>query len=108
MASGQVNIRPESLLAASRQFQHSTDDLARALETLQAKELGAGSPWGHDEMGTVFAEAYTECTSMGLQAMAHLVDQLGSIADGLQQMGQNVQSTDQAHQTTFDRGASNL
>ena len=108
MGSGQFNIRPESLLSASRQFERSREDLAQALATLQAKVLGAGSPWGHDEMGTIFAEAYTECSTMGLQAMAHLVEQLGGVADGLQWMGQNVETTDQAHQTAFDQAQSKL
>jgi uncharacterized protein YukE len=108
MGSGQFKIRPESLAGASRQFQRSSEELAQAIQTLQANVLGAGSPWGHDEMGSVFAEAYAECSSMGLQAMQHLADQLAGIADGLQQTGQNIQSADQAGQTAFDEIRSGL
>ena len=108
MSSGQFRIRPESLLAASNRFQRSSGDLAQAIQTLQAAVLGAGSPWGQDEMGSVFAEAYAECSSMGLQAMQHLADQLASIAEGLQQMGQNVESADQSGQTAFDQIRSGL
>jgi uncharacterized protein YukE len=108
MGSGQFNIRPDSLVGASQQFNGCSEELAQAIQTLQAKVLGAGSPWGHDEMGSIFAEAYTECSSMGLQAMQHLADQLASIAEGLQQMGQNLESADQAGQTTFDQTRSRL
>ena len=108
MSSGQFRIRPESLTGASAQFQRSSDELAQAIQTLQAKVLGAGSPWGRDEIGSVFAEAYAECSSMGLQAMQHLADQLASIAEGLQHMGQNVESADQAGQTAFDQIRSGL
>ncbi len=108
MASGQFRIRPESLIGASEQFQRSSDELAQAVQTLQSNVLGAGSPWGHDEMGSVFAEVYTECSGMGLQAMQHLADQLASIAEGLQQMGQNVESADQAGQNAFDQIRSGL
>src|SRR6266851_2056763 len=108
MSSGQLRIRPESLLAASNRFQRSGDELAQAIQTLQANVLGAGSPWGHDEIGSVFADAYAECSSMGLQAMQHLADQLASIGEGLQQMGQNVESADQAGQTAFDQIRSGL
>jgi uncharacterized protein YukE len=45
---------------------------------------------------------------MGLQAMQHLADQLASIAEALQQMGQNVESADQAGQTAFDQIRSGL
>lgn len=108
MGTGQFNIRPESLAGASRRFQSSSEELEHAIETLQAKVLGAGSPWGRDEIGSVFAEAYTECSTMGLQAMQHLATQMASIADALQQMGRNLESADQANQTTFDKFRSNL
>lgn len=108
MGSGKFNIRPESLLGASRQFQRSSDELAQAIQTLQARILGAGSPWGRDEMGSIFAEAYTECTAMGLQAMKHLSDQLSTIAEGLQAMEHNLTSADQAGQTTFDQTGAGL
>jgi uncharacterized protein YukE len=108
MGSGQFNVGPESLVGASRQFQSSSDELAQAIQSLQARVLGAGSPWGRDEIGSVFAEAYAECSSMGLQAMRHLADQLASIAEGLQQMGQNVESADQAVKPAFDQTRSGL
>jgi uncharacterized protein YukE len=108
MGTGQFNIRPESLAGASRRFRSSSEDLDRAIQSLQARVLGAGSPWGHDEIGSVFAEAYTECSTMGLQAMQHLATQLGSIAEALLQMGQNLESADQAGQNAFDQFRSNL
>src|SRR5712692_8642537 len=102
MASGQFRIRPESLIGASEQFQRSSAELAQAIQTLQAKVLGAGSPWGRDEIGSVFAEAYAECSSMGLQAMQHLADQLASIADGLKHMCHYVYSADKPGHTADD------
>ena len=108
MASGKFDIRPDSLLAAAQKFESSAEEMAQAIQTLQAKVLGAGSPWGHDELGSVFAEAYTECSVMGLQAMAHLADQLASIAEGLNSMGQNLTATDQSGKAVFDQTASGL
>ena len=80
----------------------------QAIETLQARVLGAGSPWGRDEMGSIFAEAYVECSAMGLQSMQHLAEQLASIAEGLQSMGQNLESADTSAQTTLEQIQSNL
>jgi uncharacterized protein YukE len=108
MGSGKFDIRPDSLLAAAAKFDRSAQDLARAIEALQARVLGAGSPWGRDELGSIFAEAYVECSDAGLQAMAHLAGQLGSIAEGLQAMGQNLADADQAGVATFDQTASGL
>jgi uncharacterized protein YukE len=108
MGSRQFNIRPATLANAAQRFQNSSQELERAIQTLQGRVLGAGSPWGRDEMGSIFAEAYTECSTMGLQAMEHLAGQLGSISEALQQMGQNLEAADQSGQTTFDQFRSKL
>lgn len=108
MDSKQFNIRPATLADAAQRFQTSGEELERAIQTLQSRVLGAGSPWGRDEIGSLFAEAYTECSTVGLQAMQHLAGQLSSIAEALQQMGQNVESADQDGQSAFDQIRSNL
>lgn len=108
MGSGQFDIRPESLLGAAQKFGRSSDELAQAVQALEARVLGAGTPWGRDELGSIFAEAYVEVSGVGLQAMAHLADQLASIAEGLQQMGRNLDTADQAGQTTFEQIQSSL
>jgi uncharacterized protein YukE len=107
MGSGQFDIRPDSLLGAAQKFGRSSEDLAQAIDALQAK-LGGGSPWGKDELGGIFAEAYVECSNLGLQAMVHLADQLAGIAEGLQAMGQNLTAADQSGKSVFDQTASGL
>ena len=108
MGSGKFDIRPDSLLAAAAKFDRSAQDLAQAIEALQSRVMGSGSPWGKDELGSIFAEAYVECSDVGLQAMAHLAEQLGSIAEGLQAMGQNLSNADQAGTAMFDQTAPGL
>src|SRR4029077_2789893 len=108
MGSGRFDIRPDSLLAAAAKFDRPAQDLAQAIEALQSRVLGSGSPWGKDELGSIFAEAYVECSDVGRQAMEHLAEQLGSIAVGLQTMGQNLTNADQAGTAMFDQTASGL
>lgn len=102
MSSGKFDIRPDSLLSAASKFDRSSQDLEQAIQTLQARVLGTGMPWGRDELGSLFAEAYVECSDLGLQAMVHLAGQLGSIAEGLQAMGQNLSTADAAGKAMFD------
>jgi uncharacterized protein YukE len=108
MDSKQFNIWPATLADAAQRFQNSSEELEHAIQTLQNRVLGAGSPWGRNEIGSVFAEAYAECSTMGLQAMQHLAGQLTSIAEAIQQIGQNIESTDLAAQTGFDQFRSKL
>jgi uncharacterized protein YukE len=94
-------ISPEALQAASQSTLKCAEDLAVATEKLRSKVLGAGSPWGADEMGTVFAAAYTECTQLGLGVLSDLGQHLAEMATSLAQMAENTQAADEANAAGF-------
>jgi uncharacterized protein YukE len=98
---GQFRVSPDSVLAAAQQTQRSAEDLAAATEKLRSRVLGAGSPWGGDEMGTVFASAYTQGTQLGLEVLNELAQHLAEMAASLAQMSQNTQATDEANAAGF-------
>lgn len=99
---GDFSIDPKSLDAAALQMQRCSVDYLAAVQKLSGQVLGAGSPWGNDPMGTIFAEAYAECSGAGLQALAHLGDMIESVAVGLAKMAETTQSTDQSASTAMD------
>ncbi|KWW99046.1 hypothetical protein LI90_678 [Carbonactinospora thermoautotrophica] len=101
--SDRFEISPESLRAASRGMRRCAEDFAAAVERLRGRVLGAGSPWGGDEFGTLFGTAYTGCTELGLRALDHLAGQLGDVAEALGRMGANTQGTDEANAAGFRR-----
>jgi hypothetical protein len=102
-SSGEFRISPQSLETAAQQTQRVADELAAATEKLRSKVLGAGSPWGADEMGTVFATAYTECTHLGLDVLRELSQHIEDMATSLAQMSQNTQAADEANAAGFDQ-----
>jgi uncharacterized protein YukE len=101
--AGAFRVSPDSLLAAAEQTQRAADHLAAATEKLRSKVLGAGSPWGGDEMGTVFAAAYTEGTQLGLEVLGDLAQHLQDMSAGLAQMSENTQATDDANAAGFNQ-----
>ncbi len=101
--SGDFRISPESLDAAAQGMLQCGEDFAAAVETLQARVLGAGSPWGDDETGSMFGEIYTECTSLGLHALDHVAQLLGGVGVGLGQMSENVQAGDRKNAPNLDK-----
>lgn len=98
---GEFRIGPGSLRAASQQTRRYAQDLTAAAEKLRSKVLGAGSPWGGDEMGTTFAAAYTECTQMGLGVLSELGQHLEEMATSLAKMADSTQATDEANAAGF-------
>ena len=96
-------VSPDSLLTAAQQTQRVAADLAAATEKLRSRVLGAGSPWGGDEMGTVFASVYTEGTHLGLEVLGDLAQHLQDMASSLAQMSENTQATNEANAAGFDQ-----
>ena len=101
--SGGFRVSPDSLKTAAQRTQRAAEDLAAATEKLRSRVLGAGSPWGGDEMGTVFASAYTEGTQLGLEVLGDLAQHLEEMATSLAQMSENTQATDDANAAGFDQ-----
>jgi hypothetical protein len=100
---GDFEIAPGSLDVSAQGIQRCGEDFATAVATLRARVLGAGSPWGNDSTGSMFGQIYAECTGVGLHALDHTAQLLGSIATSLSQMSQNVVADDQGNAAGFDR-----
>lgn len=103
---GEFSIDPELLRTASESMRRYVDELDRNIRILSTKVTGAGSPWGDDEMGTLFGTAYTEATQLGLQALDHVTGLLGGMAQALAKVGEVIQAADQSQSQTFDQQAS--
>ncbi|HAC45008.1 MAG TPA: hypothetical protein DCF65_02965 [Chloroflexi bacterium] len=99
--SGGFRVSPDSLKTAAQRTQRAAEDLAAATEKLRSRVLGAGSPWGGDEMGTVFASAYTEGTQLGLEVLGDLAQHLEEMATSLAQMSENTKAADDANAAGF-------
>ena len=98
---GDFRISPNALMAAGQRTQRAAESLAAATEKLRSRVLGAGSPWGGDEMGTVFASVYTEGTQLGLEVLNEMAQHLEEMATSLAQMSENTQATDDANAAGF-------
>ncbi len=101
MSKPGFRISPDVLQAAAQQTQRSAQDLGAATEKLRSRVLGAGSPWGGDEMGTVFASVYTQGTQLGLEVLSELAQHLEEMAASLAQMSENTQAADDANAAGF-------
>lgn len=91
----QFEIVPESLESASRSLARSADDHAAAVQKLQSRIVGAGSPWGSDEIGSMFGEAYDAVSRMGIEALNTLTAGVRGTGEGLGAMARNTQQADQ-------------
>jgi uncharacterized protein YukE len=102
VVAGDFRISPQSMRTGAQGMQRAAEDLRSAVVRLQGQVEGAGSPWGADELGSVFGETYTVVTQNGLQALAHLGDVLESVAAGLAREAENTQTTDERAAAAMD------
>lgn len=59
-----------SLESASRGLARSVDDHEVAVQKLQSGVLGAGSPWGSDEVGALSSDAYDIVIEIEFKSMS--------------------------------------
>lgn len=97
----QLVIVPQSLESASQGLTRSADDHAAAVQKLQSRITGAGSPWGSDEIGSLFGPAYDEVCRLAIEALNTLTEGVRGTGDGLAAMAGNTQQTDQDAATEF-------
>lgn len=100
---GEFSIDPELLHTASEAMRRYVDQFGRNVQTLSTQVTGAGSPWGDDEMGSLFGAAYSEATQLGFQALNHVAGLLGGMAEALAKVGEVIQAADQGQSQTFDQ-----
>ncbi len=105
MGQGKFSIDPDSLRHASQSMHRCAEELVRGVGMLSAQVTGAGSPWGEDDIGSIFGMAYTEATQLGFQALNQLGAQLGEMADALKQVGDAIQGADEGESATFEQAA---
>lgn len=94
-------IIPGSLESASAGLNRSADDHAVAVQQLQSRILGAGSPWGSDEIGSMFGPVYEEVSQLGIQALTTLTEGMRGTAEGLAAMARTTQQTDQDEASAY-------
>ncbi len=82
------------LQRAGARLADNASRLTEAVDQLAARAEGAGSPWGGDEFGTVFAVAYTAVTTQALDRFGALAARLGELGDAFQTMAANLGDAD--------------
>lgn len=101
-----LDFDPDHVRQCGTKISDGGADLSRAAGRLRADVTGAGSPWGGDEFGTVFAAAYTSVTDLALDKYEELATRLTEAGDDLRIMADDVEGTDRANATGItDAGA---
>ncbi len=100
---GKVQVDPELLRQAAAKTQHVSDRITNALNTLQSKADGLGSPWGEDVYGYKFAveNGYLEAQQQLHTITNGLADHSGSHADGQQTSANYLDDTDHGNSDGF-------
>lgn len=90
------SIHPADVLAAAPNFTTQSDKLKEAVTNLEGTLTGLGSPWGADDQGKKFADAYTPQHTALVKSLGVLVQGLASVHLGLEAMAGNHQGADAA------------
>jgi hypothetical protein len=96
-----VQVDTAALRSAAAELDAVGRDLDGAVKGLSAEVLGAGSPWGADEPGSLFGMAYVEVTEHALDVYSSMAVQLTDIAAGVRFMADGYDQTEQDNTAMF-------
>jgi len=93
MSGGQIDIRPDSLLAAGQTLARVAEQMADDVTHLQTA-VTSGNPWGGDETGTLFSGIYNAVLGHALDSLSSYVEQTGYAAAALVQQARETAEAD--------------
>ncbi|MCD0483387.1 WXG100 family type VII secretion target [Streptacidiphilus sp. ASG 303] len=95
--SGEFSIHPADLRTAAPRFAAESERLKAAASALEGALARLGSPWGDDDQGRKFADAYNPRHEQLRKTTGVLVEGLASIKDGLLAVADNHTETDRSN-----------
>lgn len=94
-------VEPESLTTSAQNLQTVAESLNSAVTDVSTT-LGANSPWGGDDAGTLFGMAYVALLGHALEAMQSHVEKVFVSAQGVMSMAQTYGEAEQGLKRSFD------
>jgi hypothetical protein len=98
-----LDISTDGLKSAAPAFQTQSEALRHAAAKLKTTLSGFGSPWGGDEQGKAFHNAYAPHVTSLAKTTSILVDGLASIHDGLIDMADGHINNDELTRAMFTK-----
>ncbi|MFC5252976.1 WXG100 family type VII secretion target [Streptomyces nigrescens] len=104
MAASGFNIDTHQLKTAAPTFHRESVALQKATEKLKHSLAALASPWGDDEQGQKFRDAYTPHRDQIDRAARALVQGLASIQKSMKDMADNHEEADRSSASGFKDG----
>ncbi|MCX4747619.1 hypothetical protein OG455_19205 [Kitasatospora sp. NBC_01287] len=98
------SVHPADILTAAPDFTTQSDRLGSAVTNLESTLKDLGSPWGADDQGKKFGDAYDPRHTALVKSLGVLVQGMASIHLGLEAMAGNHQGTDTTAATSLKAG----
>ncbi|WLW52852.1 hypothetical protein [Streptomyces sp. YU58] len=98
-----LDIKIADIKATAPHFEHESVALAHALTKLRTALAAAGSPWGDDDQGTAFHQAYGPHVTQIEHAAQILVDGLASIHTAMVDMADGHIDNERLVRSMFSR-----
>ncbi|GAA1966569.1 WXG100 family type VII secretion target [Kitasatospora viridis] len=95
------SVHPADILTAAPDFTTQSDRLKSAVTNLESTLKGLGSPWGADDQGKKFGDAYNPQHTALVKSLGVLVQGLASVHLGLESMAGNHQGADTTAATSM-------
>lgn len=97
----ELRIQFESLTRAGGELARAAEQIDGALSRLRTGLEQQGEPWGNDEVGAPFAQAYTAVMRQAFTAIASYRDQVGYAAERLPAAAERLRAAEAENKSEF-------
>jgi hypothetical protein len=97
----------EGLRAGAKDFRTCGEDVGKAVTTLKDETTGRNSPWGGDELGTVFAGLYNPVADRAFAYYNELGEGIVEIAGALESVATSWERTEDGAKNDVERAGGN-
>jgi len=108
MTSGELLFDGAALMSAAQEINAAGESLATDLDGLSSTVSGSGNPWGADEPGSAFGQAYALVLGHALETLGSHVQLLATAAQGLVAWAETTTAAEQANTAGIEQIGSQL
>ena len=94
MGVGGTEADPAQIRDAGHGIELSAQELAAAIQALQAELAGHGAPWGDDDIGSLIGGVYQAIVEIAMECLGMNAEDIAGFAEGVQAMAATYEKTE--------------
>jgi len=100
-------MNPASLRAGGKELRRVGEEIGRATDTLKNETTSKNSPWGGDDLGTLFGSLYTPLAEKAFEYYREAGAAVDELGEWLEKRASDHEKTEKQNESTINHAGGN-